>query len=66
MKPTPMHIWDSSEELQTREEYEIATRKMIVSEAKDLMAKIKGSSLDNLQKRTLIKDSIVILLNNLE
>ena len=55
----------SYEELQTREEYTQKTRDMILSETKDLSAKIKGSSLSDIEKRVLIKDSIAILLNSL-
>lgn len=56
---------EEAEELQTREEYAQKTRKMILSESKDLAAKIKGSSLSDIEKRVLIKDSITILLNSL-
>lgn len=56
---------EETEELQTREDYTQKTREMIVSETKDLAAKIKGSSLSDVEKQTLLKDSITILLNNL-
>lgn len=55
----------SDEELQTRKEYTQKTRDMIISETKDLSAKISGSSLSDIEKRVLIKDSITILLNSL-
>ena len=56
---------EEAEELQTREEYTQKTREMILSETRDLAAKIKGSSLSDIEKRVLIKDSIAILLNSL-
>jgi len=68
MKPTNNYSFYSQnnvEELQTREEYTQKTREMIISETKDLAAKIKGSSLKEEEKQTLLKDSITILLNNL-
>ena len=67
MKPIKFHFTeeDFEEELQTREEYVEKTRKMILSESKDLAAKINGSSLSDIEKRVLIKDSITILLNSL-
>jgi hypothetical protein len=57
--------FEDDEELQTREEYTQKTKKMILSETRDLAAKIKGSSLSDIEKRVLIKDSIAILLNSL-
>ena len=57
--------FEDDEELQTREEYTQKTGRMILSEARDLAAKIKGSSLSDIEKRVLIKDSIAILLNSL-
>ena len=57
--------FEDDEELQTREEYTQKTKKMILSETRDLVAKIKGSSLSDIEKRVLIKDSIAILLNRL-
>jgi hypothetical protein len=68
MKPTRFHFTEidfDGEELQTREEYAKKTREMILSESRDLAAKIKGSSLSDIEKRALIKDSIAILLNSL-
>lgn len=58
-------IFEDDEELQTREEYIKKTKEMILSETRDLTAKIKGSSLSDIEKRVLIKDSIAILLNSL-
>ena len=68
MRPTKFHFTEvdfDGEELQTREEYTQKTREMIMSETRDLAAKIKGSSLSEIEKRVLIKDSIAILLNSL-
>ena len=68
MKPTRFHFTEidfDGEELQTREEYAKKTRERILSESRDLAAKIKGSSLSDIEKRALIKDSIAILLNSL-
>ena len=68
MRPTKFHFTEvdfDGEELQTREEYTQKTREMILSETKDFAAKIKGSSLSDIEKRVLIKDSIAILLNSL-
>ena len=62
-KYTP--TFKDDEELQTREEYSKKTREIILSESRDLAAKIKGSSLSDIEKRVLIKDSIAILLNSL-
>ena len=58
---------EQSEEqyLQTREEYVRKTNEMIISETKDLAAKIKGSSLNDEEKGKLMKISISILLNSL-
>jgi hypothetical protein len=68
MKPIRFNFTEvnfDGEELQTREEYTQKTREMIMSETRDLAAKIKGSSLSEIEKRVLIKDSIAILLNSL-
>ena len=56
---------EEQELIKAREEYTKKTREMILSESRDLAAKIKGSSLSDIEKRVLIKDSITILLNSL-
>ena len=56
---------EEQELIKAREEYTKKTREMILSESRDLAAKIKGSSLSDIEKRVLIKDSIAILLNSL-
>ena len=63
--PNYTPTFEDDKELQTREKYTQKTREMILSESRDLAAKIKGSSLSDIEKRVLIKDSIAVLLNSL-
>lgn len=56
---------DEDDELESRDEYLSKSRNMIISDAKDLAAKINSQSLEIKEKNQLIKDSVLILLNSI-
>lgn len=56
---------DEDDELESRDEYLSKSRNMIISDAKDLAAKINSQSLEREDKNQLIKDSVLILLNSI-